>query len=61
MPVKINHFDRGKPFYPLIINYISTLHGITELISRSFIKKIEHLTDIEIENLFKKLNLKPEI
>ena len=61
MPVKINHFDRGKPFYPYIINYISTLHGITELISRSFIKKIEHLNNIEIEKLFRELNLRPEI
>jgi len=61
MPVKINHFDRGKPFYPYIINYISTLHGIIELISRSIIKKIEHLNGIEIENFFREVDLRPDI
>ena len=61
MHPKINHFDRGKPFYPYIINYIINLHGITELISRSIIRKTEHLNDIEMENLIEELNLRSDI
>lgn len=29
-----NHFDRGKPFYPLVINYIVLLAGFKELAVR---------------------------
>lgn len=34
-------FDRSKPFYPYIINYIVSLHGILELISRDYYIKID--------------------
>jgi hypothetical protein len=29
--VALNHFDRSKPFYPLVINYVSQLIGYKEL------------------------------
>lgn len=61
MPIKINHFDRSKPYYPFIINYICTLHGLIELISRSIFTKIEHLDDMDKDELFEALKLKPEI
>jgi len=35
--VSINHFDRGKPFYPLVINYLVQLIGIKELPIRGII------------------------
>lgn len=34
-------FDRSKLFYPYVINYITSLHGILELMSRDFYLKIE--------------------
>lgn len=34
-------FDRSKPFYPYIINYIASLHGKIELISRDIYSRIE--------------------
>ena len=32
--IHVNHFDRSKPFYPLVVNYVVTLHGFLELASR---------------------------
>ena len=32
--IRLNHFDRGKPFYPLVINYLVLLHGFKELAVR---------------------------
>lgn len=29
--VEVNHFNRGKPFYPLVINYLAQLIGFKEL------------------------------
>jgi hypothetical protein len=34
--VNPNHFDRSKPFYPLVINYVCQLAGIKELALRWF-------------------------
>ena len=31
---KVNHFDRGKPFYPLVMNYLALLIGVKELALR---------------------------
>ena len=33
-PTSANHFDRSKPFYPLVVNHLVTLHGFIELASR---------------------------
>ena len=30
-----DHFDRGKPFYPMVVAYIAALHGIKELAVRA--------------------------
>jgi hypothetical protein len=35
------HFDRSKPFYPMVMTYVAALHGFTELLSR-------HLTRITV-------------
>ena len=35
MNATINHFDRGKLFYPYIINYIASIHGLLDLFSRA--------------------------
>jgi len=40
--VDINHFNRGKPFYPHILLYLATFHGIIELISRGVVKKVHN-------------------
>jgi hypothetical protein len=29
-----NHFDRSKPFYPLVMGYLVQLHGLKELLAR---------------------------
>lgn len=39
MNTLINHFDRGKPFYPLVISYIIQLLGFKELAVRGLIGK----------------------
>ena len=33
----MNHFDRGKPFYPLVMNYVTQLLGFKELAVRGLI------------------------
>lgn len=30
--MRLNHFDRGKPFYPLILNYVTQLIGFRDLL-----------------------------
>jgi hypothetical protein len=32
-----NHFDRAKPFYPVVVNYVCQLVGFKELIVRGFL------------------------
>ena len=34
---QINHFDRGKPFYPLVMNYLIQLHSFKILAVRGII------------------------
>jgi hypothetical protein len=36
-PTPIDHFDRGKPFYPLVIVYTMGLHGFKELALRGLL------------------------
>jgi hypothetical protein len=39
--VSINSFDRGKPFYPLIMNYLVLLIGFKDLPAQAALKEIE--------------------
>ena len=39
--VPINHFDRSKPFYPLVMNYLILLIGFKDLAARGAIKVLE--------------------
>ena len=36
MNAPLNHFDRGKPFYPLVMSYVIQLLGFKELAVRGF-------------------------
>ena len=31
---RVNHFDRSKPFYPLVMNFVAALHGWNNLFGR---------------------------
>ncbi len=59
----INHFDRSKPFYPLVIAYIVFLHGVIELSSRGIINKLKKLRKEgkDITKILEETKLKPEI
>lgn len=35
--VQVNQFDRGKPFYALVANYVVSLHGVLDLVSRHMV------------------------
>ncbi|MBF8265358.1 MAG: hypothetical protein HW384_1222 [Dehalococcoidia bacterium] len=35
------YFDKDKPFYPLVLNYLASLHGISELLMRGLIVKLK--------------------
>jgi hypothetical protein len=54
-PIPINAFDRGKPFYPLVMNYLVLLIGFKYLSAKGAIKGIQkHLginTDLNISEL----------
>lgn len=39
--VQKNHFDRRKPFYPLVMNYLILLIGFKDLAARGVIKVLE--------------------
>lgn len=41
--VSINSFDRGKPFYPWIMNYLILLIGVKDLAARGGIKEVKKL------------------
>jgi hypothetical protein len=40
-PTPEDHFDRSKPFYPLIVVYTAALHGLTGLMARG-VMEIAH-------------------
>jgi len=42
------YFDRGKPFYPFVINYIISLHGTIELASRGFVNLLHGKSEDEV-------------
>src|SRR3990172_9836387 len=52
-----SHFDRGKPFYPLIINYLVQFHGFVELDSRYVADRLAGFDPDRIEEAFKKKGL----
>jgi hypothetical protein len=37
MTPRVNHFDRAKPFYPLVVGYILQWLGLKELMIRAFL------------------------
>lgn len=43
-------FSKDKPFYPLIISYLTQVHGFIELASRGFKAVLNKLKEEEIEN-----------
>jgi hypothetical protein len=45
--VPINHFDRSKPFYPLVMHYLAQLIGVKELALRGIVgsRSPEELVD----------------
>ena len=45
MNISPNHFDRGKPFYPLVVNYIVLLAGFKDLALRGAVGG-EHLEEV---------------
>jgi len=40
-----NHFDRSKPFYPLIVSFAWSLHGFVELVSRGLVDQVKSQVD----------------
>jgi hypothetical protein len=55
--VPANHFDRGKPFYPLVINYLVHFHGFVELDSRYVVERLAGFDPQRIEEAFEKKGL----
>jgi hypothetical protein len=55
--VPANHFDRGKPFYPLVINYLVHFHGFVELVSRYAVERLAGFEPRQIEETFQKKGL----
>jgi hypothetical protein len=49
-----NHFDRGKPFYPLVMNYIVQLIGFKELAVRGVVRTQPYSGEI-LREIVKKL------
>jgi len=53
------NFDRGKQFYPYIVHYLSSLHGLMDMFSRHIVHEVNKLkTDKEKETLL--VELEPE-
>ena len=44
-----NHFNRAKIFYPFVVNYMATQHGILDLLSRGIVRDIQKLGEITEE------------
>lgn len=49
-PGKPNHFDRGAAFYPLVMQYLASLHGNIELLSRHLAMTLNRMTPSELES-----------
>lgn len=48
-PGQPNHFDRGAAFYPLVIQYFVSLHGLIELISRHIARIADNAEPSELQ------------
>ncbi len=48
------HFDRGKPFYPILMNYLIQIYGFYELPLRGSYKVLKGLPKNEVEESLKK-------
>ena len=46
--ITINHFDRGKPFYPLVMNYIILLAGFKDLAGRGVLNELTFMSSASI-------------
>ncbi len=44
------YFDRGRVYYPLVMNYIHSVHGFNDLASRGLINKLAELKISKSEN-----------
>jgi hypothetical protein len=59
--VKPYHFDRGKVYYPLVMNYIHSIHGFIDLASRGLINKLAELkiskSEDEIKDVIESLDI----
>ena len=56
------YFDRSKPFYPFVINYIISLHGVIELASRGIVKQLQGKSEKEVdEKLGEKISEKNKL
>lgn len=53
--LKPYHFDRGKAYYPLVMNYIHSIHGFIDLASRGLINKLSELKIAKKEDEIKYL------
>jgi hypothetical protein len=52
-----DHFDPGKPFYPLIMSYLVHLHGLVELDSRWAVQQLARFEARQIEETFRRKDL----
>lgn len=43
----LNHFDRGKRFYPLVVGYLVSIHGLNELASRGVAQVVQEADEPE--------------
>jgi hypothetical protein len=50
----LNYFDKGKPFYPLVLNYLASLHGMYELLMRGLFLKLKAAPRETVEREIKK-------
>lgn len=62
--IQENHFDRGKIFYPFVMNYIASVHGFNDLVSRALIRKIGMVRESQgqdkVDELMESINIKNE-
>ena len=58
------HFCRGKIYYPLVMNYIYSIHGFIDLVSRGLINKLVELriskSEDEIDDVINSLNIQDD-
>jgi len=48
MTTPVNHFDRSKPFYPIVMGYLFQLFGLKEMLVRGAIgKRVIRMDDLE--------------